>query len=185
MECRKTSTEAEQLAILRQRYNIFVEEYHFFASKDSSDRIEYDEYDNHAVLFGVWEEQELLASCRLVLPESPLGLPTSNALHIDPEKFRKDRHTAEISRVAIAPQHRQLKKSIKILQSLRQEMIQVSTSYGITQWIGSVEPSFMHLLNLSHLHFRPIGPLQNHIGLDRYPVVLSVEDCITSLKEHP
>ena len=185
MECRKASTEAECLTILRQRYDIFVEEYHFFVPKESDRRIEYDDYDTYAVLFGVWERDDLLASCRLVLPENPLGLPTSNALHIDPEKFRIDSHTAEISRIAIASKHRRLKNSIKILQSLRHEMIQTSISNGITHWIGAVEPGFLKLLNLSRLHFKPIGPLQNHIDLDRYPVALSVHDCIISLKEHP
>ena len=137
------------------------------------------------MLFGVWERDDLLASCRLVLPINPLGLPTANALHIDPEIFQIDSHTAEISRIAIASRHRRLRQSVKILQSLRHEMIQTSIANGISHWIGAVEPSFLKLLNLSRLYFKPIGPLQNHIGLDRYPVVLSVRDCILSLKEHP
>lgn len=185
VECRQASTEADRLAILRQRYDIFVKEFNYLAPRNDGKKIECDRYDDHSILFGVWEHNDLLASCRLVLPDSPVGLPTNNALQIDPEKLRIDRHTAEISRITIAAKHRQFKKSIKILQSLRQEMIHVSTRYGITQWIGSVEPSFMQLLNLSRLPFTPIGPLQHHIGPDRYPVVLTVQDCIISLKEHP
>ncbi len=185
MECRQASTEADRLAILRQRYDIFVEEFNYLAPREDGERIERDQYDDYSLLFGVWEKNDLLASCRLVLPNNPVGLPTSNALQIDSEKLRMDRHTAEISRITIAAKHRQFKKSIKILQSMRQEILHVSTGYGITRWIGSVESSFMQLLNLSHLPFTPIGPLQHHIGPDRYPVVLTVQDCITSLKEHP
>ncbi|MFH0710027.1 MAG: hypothetical protein V2A75_07470 [Pseudomonadota bacterium] len=57
MKCSMASTASEQTAILRQRYDIFVEEFNFLAPREDGQRIEYDEYDKHSLLFGVWEDK--------------------------------------------------------------------------------------------------------------------------------
>lgn len=168
--------------ILRQRYDIFVEEFHFFAPREDGERTEIDHYDEHSLLLGVWEESELIASCRLVLPNTLLGLPTYNSLIVDSEKFQKDTLTAEISRITVTSNHRTFKKTIAILQAMQQKIDLISNEYGIFQLIGAVEPSFLRLLNCSNLPYFPIGPLQYLIGAERYPVMLSTLQSTTSLK---
>lgn len=183
MECKIASTASEQKAILQQRYDIFVEEFNFLAPREDGKRIESDEYDEHSLLFGVWKKNGLIASCRLILPSYTLGLPTLNCMTIDSTAFRKDESTAEISRILVASEHRIFKKTIKILQTMQKEINRVSSEYGIVQIIGAVEPSFLRLLNYSKLPYQPIGPLQNHIGPDRYPIILKIKDHIISMKE--
>ena len=184
MKCSMASTKGEQTAILQQRYNIFVEEFHFLAPREDSKRIEYDEYDDHALLFGVWEKGDLIASCRLVLPNPTLGLPTLNTMIIDSTTFHKNESTAEISRILVASEHRIFKKTKKVLQVMQEEINRISYEHGIVQVIGAVEPSFLRLLNHSKLLYQPIGPLQHHIGPDRYPIILRLQNDTISLKEY-
>lgn len=173
MKCTVASTEIERTNILQQRYDIFVEEFGYFVPKEDGKRLEYDSYDDHSLLFGVWENDVLIASCRLVLPNSTLGLPTLNALTIDAEKIQSNQPTAEISRITIAHEHRVFKKTVRILQTMQEEINRVSAKHGIVQLIGAVEPSFLRLLNCSKLPYQPIGPLQFLIGAERYPVILT------------
>lgn len=171
--CRVALIDEERNAILQQRYDIFVEEFGYFIPRDDGKRLEYDSYDTHALLFGVWENDLLIASCRLVLPNSILGLPTLNALLIDAEKIQRNHPTAEISRITIAHDHRVFKKTVRILQTMQKEINRVSYEHGIVQFIGAVEPSFLRLLNFAKLPYQPIGPLQFLIGAERYPVILT------------
>ncbi|HZF70234.1 GNAT family N-acyltransferase [Sulfuricurvum sp.] len=185
MKCTVASTEMERIAILRQRYDIFVEEFNFLAPKEENKRIEYDEYDEHSLLFGVWEDTSLIASCRLVLPNSSFELPTLKAMVIDAKKLDRLQPTAEISRILVASNHRIFKKTIKILQTMQKEINKIASEHNIEQLIGSVEPSFLRLLNCSKLPYQAIGPLQHHIGPDRYPIVLKLHDNVTPNKEYP
>lgn len=175
IEGRIALTESERMAILRQRFDIFVEEFNFFPPREDGQRIESDPYDEYSLLLGVWEDKELIGSCRLVLPESPIGLPTLNTMIIDTETIKKDRLTAEISRITVASAHRMFKKTITILQAMQREISRVSAERGITQCVGAVEPGFIRLLSCSNLPCNPIGPLQHHVGLDRYPIILTAE----------
>lgn len=183
MKCKIASTEIERTAILQQRYDIFVEEFGYFTPKEDGKRLEYDYYDDHALLLGVWENETLIASCRLILPNHTLGLPTLKAMLIDDEKLEKALPTAEISRITVAREHRMFKKTIKILQTMQKEINRISAEHGIVQLIGAVEPSFLRLLNFSKLPYQPIGPLQFLIGAERYPVLLRHKNFDLTLKE--
>ena len=169
--------------ILRQRYDVFVNELSFFAPSDHIQQLEYDQYDDCALLLGVWEDNELIASCRLVLPNDTVGLPTLNTLKFDSKKLRSDQPTAEISRITVAFNHRGFKKTIKIFKTMRTEIDRISVDHGIIQYVGAVEASFLKLLAYANLPFKPIGPLQHHTGPDRYPVVFSNYDYLTALKK--
>lgn len=183
MKCTIASTEIERTAILQQRYNIFVEEFGYFASKEAEKKIEYDCYDDHALLLGVWENGILIASCRLILPNHTLGLPTQKAMLMDKEKIENDLPTAEISRITVASEHRIFRKTIKILQTMQKEINRISAEYGIVQLIGAVEPSFLRLLNFAKLPYKAIGPLQYLIGAERYPVLLTHKNFDLTQKE--
>lgn len=183
IEGRIAVAESERMAILRQRYDVFVKELNFFAPIDDIIQLEYDQYDEYALLLGVWEEDELIASCRIVLPNDTLGLPTLNTLQIDSKKLWSNDFTAEISRITVASNHRSFKKTIKILQIMQDKIYQTSINHEITQCIGAIEASLMKLLSYAGLPYKPIGPLQHHIGPDRYPVVLSNHDYLDALKK--
>jgi N-acyl-L-homoserine lactone synthetase len=184
VKCTIASTEIEKTTILQQRYCIFVEEFGYLAPKADGKRIEYDLYDKHSLLFGVWENEILIASCRLVLPNDTLGLPTLNSMVINAGEIQTNLLTAEISRITVASEHRIFKKTIKILQIMQEEINRISAEYGIMQLIGAVEPSFLRLLNHAKLPYQPIGPLQHHIGPDRNPIILRLQNNIILMKEY-
>lgn len=183
VECTTAATEIERTAILRQRYDIFVKELNFFAPTDEIKQLEYDQYDPYSLLIGVWEKNELIASCRLILPNDTLGFPTLNTLIIDSKKLWSNHLTAEISRITVASNNRSFKKTIKVLQIMQQKIYEISVDRGIIQCIGAVEVPFLKLLHYANLPYKPIGPLQHHIGPDRYPVVLIIDDYLAALKK--
>lgn len=183
LECRIALSEEEQTAILYQRYCIFVDEFNFFTPRNDGQQIEYDQYDEYSLLLGVWNKDLLVASCRLVLPNNTLGLPTLNAMIIDSKKLQDDQPTAEISRITVSSPHRTFKKTIKVLQLMQKKIDQISFDHKIIQLIGAVEPSFMRLLNCASLPYQPIGPLQYLIGAERFPVLLRVQDYTHTMKE--
>ncbi|MDD5051667.1 MAG: GNAT family N-acetyltransferase [Sulfuricurvum sp.] len=176
MECRVALTEIEKIAILQQRHDVFIEEFNFFTQRTDNARIESDKYDEYALLLGVWEKNILIASCRLILPDNPLGLPTLMSMQIDSKKYLVKQKTAEISRITVASTQRAFKKTIRILQTMQKEINRVSIEHNIVQWIGAVGPAFLRLLNQSRLPYHPIGPLQLHIGIERYPIVLTLQE---------
>jgi len=183
MECKTALTEIQRAAILRQRYDIFVKEFHFLPPREDAQPIESDKYDEYSLLLGVWEDDDLIASCRFILPNKSLGLPTLNTMVIDSNRPQHDLSTAEISRITVASNHRAFKKTIKVLQVMQKEIDRISSDHGITQCIGAIEAPFLKLLHYANLPYKPIGPLQYHIGSERYPVILTTNDYHTALKK--
>lgn len=175
LECKTAFTEEERHAILHQRYSIFVDEFKFFAPRDDGKEIEYDHYDEYSLLLGVWNEDILVGSCRLVLPNKTVGLPTLNVMRIDSEKLVHNERTAEISRITVAATYRTFKKTIEVLQIMQHKINQIASEHNILQLIGAVEPSFLRLLNYASLPYRPIGPIQYLIGAERLPVLLTLK----------
>lgn len=184
MHCKMALNDAERNLIFEQRYVIFVEEFHFFAPRSDGRKIECDNYDDYSALFGVWEKNVLLASCRLVLPYSPLGLPTLNSMRVDRDAMDHTLSRAEISRITVFSEHRTFKKTTKILQTMQEELCRFAVDSRIQQFIGAVEPAFLRLLNCAMLAYKPFGPLQYHIGAERYPVFFSVHDCNSDAQEY-
>lgn len=176
LECKTAFTEKERHAILHQRYSIFVDEFKFFAPRDDGKEIEYDRYDEYSLLLGVWNEDVLVGSCRLVLPNDTIGLPTLNVMLIDSEKLVQNERTAEISRITVAAAYRTFKKTIEVLQIMQHKIDQIASDHNILQLIGAVEPSFLRLLNYASLPYRAIGPIQYLIGAERLPVLLTLKE---------
>lgn len=182
MNCHVARNENERNEILRQRYDIFVKKFGYLPSSHTSEQIEIDEYDPYSLLFGIWDENLLLGSFRLVLPNAEKGLPTLNNMEIDPT-FQSDlSHTAEISRIIAATDSQSVRRSIDILKLMQSEIYTVSCQHGITSWIGSIEPAFLRLLHFAKLNYITMGPLQHYIKVDRYPVILTAEAYLSSYR---
>ena len=88
------------------RYRIFCQELGWVPPRES--QLEIDEYDDHAVPFGVFDQKgRLLAYMRLIKPEVPYMLEKEFLCMVAPNhKIRKERDTVEISRVCLAPEAR-------------------------------------------------------------------------------
>ncbi len=163
--CRTASTKDEREAILRQRHDVFVEELNFFIPREDGVPIEHDQYDDHAVFLGIWEKSTLIGSCRLILPNASINLPTLKAMDIDIKIFEPSTQTAEISRMTVIPPHRTLKKSIQALKAIDKEVNRIANMYNIVRLIAAVEPTFLRLLEYAKLGYRLIGSPQKYTGL--------------------
>ena len=172
MVCKQAVLPHEIEAIFQQRYDIFVEEYGFFPTREET--LESDKYDEFALLFGVWDHNVLAASCRVIMPNPSLPLPTPQNLMTKP-LFIATPRTAEISRITISKPYRGFKNAQDIFRLMQSEICKM-TSRLIDEWVGAVNPFLLKLLNKAGLPYRPIGPNQFYIGDDRVPVVLSKND---------
>lgn len=103
---RNMISEEEKLQAYRLRHKIFCEELKWLPQ--SEDLRETDEYDEHAVFFGVFNEHnKLLAFLRLILPEKAFMIEKEFSFLIGAwYKIRKESDTAEISRLCVSPEAR-------------------------------------------------------------------------------
>lgn len=181
MVCKQAVLPHEIEAIFQQRYDIFVEEYGYLPRAEYFNNTESDTYDPFSIFFGVWDTSILAASCRIVLPQSPVGYPTLNTLKTD-TSFVITPMTAEISRITISREYRGYKQAKSIFQLMQAELCTYCDKFHIDAWIGAVSPYFLKLLNKAGLSYEPIGPLQTHIGSERLPVILTRQ---SYMKSHP
>ncbi len=99
-------TEEETVKASHLRYRVFCQELGWLPKSEKE--LEIDDYDNNAVFFGVFDGQrELLAYLRLIMPESPFMLEREFASLLGHRyKIRKEKDTAEVSRLCLAPKAR-------------------------------------------------------------------------------
>jgi len=98
--------EREKIQAHRLRHRIFCQELGWVPQ--STDMLEIDDYDDSAVFLGVFDEQDkLVAFLRFVLPEKTFMIEKTFSSLIGLEhKIRKEKDTAEISRLCIVPEAR-------------------------------------------------------------------------------
>ncbi len=103
---RSIGEEREKTEAYRLRHRIFCDELKWVLQ--SSGGMESDEYDRHAVFFGVFDESRTLISfLRLIMPDRPFMMEKEFLSLVDPgHRIRKERDTAEISRLCVAPESR-------------------------------------------------------------------------------
>ena len=90
----------------RLRHQIFCQELGWVP--ETPDEKEIDEYDLYAIPFGVFDkDNRLMAYLRLIISDRPFMLEDIFSSLVSPEhKLRKDRSTAEVSRVCVAKEAR-------------------------------------------------------------------------------
>ncbi len=88
------------------RHKIFCKELEWVPQ--SNDTIEIDDYDDNAVFFGIFNEQNsLVAFLRLILPEKDFMIEKVFSFLVESKhKIRKENDTAEISRLCVSPEAR-------------------------------------------------------------------------------
>jgi acyl homoserine lactone synthase len=100
------SKREERLKALRLRHKIFCQELGWVPK--TVDLMETDEYDKHAVFFGVFDRSgTLLAFIRLIKPENNFMMEKEFESLVSPfHRVRKEIDTVEVSRLCIAPEAR-------------------------------------------------------------------------------
>ncbi len=103
--------ERDKEVAYRLRHRIFCEELKWVLN--STNDMESDEYDDHAVFFGVFDGGgNLVSFLRLIMPGRRFMMEKEFLFLVDPgHRLRKERDTAEISRLCVAPEARHSHRS--------------------------------------------------------------------------
>lgn len=108
---------------------------------------DYDKYDDFAVVFGVFENDELISTCRLVLSNDKFMLEEDFAAALKGEPVLKSPLHAEISRMCVNPLESNSRKSICAEFLLYRFMYRWSRSIGIRYWYFCVRPNYYKKLH--------------------------------------
>lgn len=103
---RTITSEAEKTQAYQLRHRVFCQELNWVTFTKNA--LEIDTYDNDAVFFGVFDRNDkLLAFLRLIMPASRFMVEEEFLQLVDVDhKIRKEKDTAEISRMCVAPEAR-------------------------------------------------------------------------------
>lgn len=143
---RTLSDEEELKASYRLRHQVFAERLQWV--KKSDDGIEVDSYDAFATSVGLFDNDHYLRGVfRMVNPPSPFMLESEFRACILPNcDIRKERDTAEITRLAIDPTLTDRGLSIRLMQVLFKGVYQWSMQNEIRFLYMVVEKRFLRVL---------------------------------------
>ena len=152
----------ERMEAYQLRRRIFCQELNWVPQLKNA--IEKDEYDNSAVFFGVVNKKnELLAFLRLIMPHSFFMIEKefSSLVSLD-HRVRKENDTAEISRLCVAPEAR----NVSILDNFGFINISMLLFKGLYHWCNKNNVRYLYavaedkvykLFRSKGFPFRPIG----------------------------
>jgi N-acyl-L-homoserine lactone synthetase len=163
--------------VFRLRYQVYCLEKGF---EPGCNNKEIDEFDSRAghVLLVHRESGEPIGTARVV-PSGPSaglhGLPMTSICAPGLMRHLPPLTTGEISRFAVSKQRRiSCRAGMMVRLGLMQGILRLSTTMGLTHWCAIMEPTLLRLLQMSAIHFSPIGPLVNYHGL-RQPACLNID----------
>ncbi len=126
--------------------------------------LERDDYDAHAMSFGVFDKEERLAAyLRLIMPWKPFMLEREFRSLLSPgREIRRDRLRAEISRLCVAPEARKARLfseagSCDISTLLFKGVYQWCRREGIRYLYAVTEKKVYRLFRAKGFPYRPIG----------------------------
>lgn len=178
--------------LYKLRYQVYCEQKGFLNPGDYPDQCETDQFDEHSIHFGAFDDEgEALGTMRLVR-NSGFGFPLFGhcEAYVPDEILEK---SGEISRLAVSKlirrrendgdygvavegggiddvalkpklEHRQRRHRPDIVVGLYKALYQESKRRGITHWIAAMEPSLYKLLKRFYFNFEPIGPEVDYYG---------------------
>jgi len=160
----------------RFRYKVMHEELGWIESNTSAkERDMYDEYcDQFAILN---YEGEICATVRLI-HHSPIGYPTEKFLDLTQSKYQFDRDKlAEMSRIFIAPKHRNMRETKIFLISFAKSLVyEKMKEHDIEYCYGMMEQKFIKLVNMFKIPYKAIGELQQDYDKFKYPSMMFVKE---------
>ena len=176
--------------VFKFRYEVSCEEKHIFDAHDYPAGLERDCYDDFSDQFAVLDGfGDVCATVRLV-HHSKIGYPMEEYLEFDKSEhgFESER-LAELSRIFIHAKYRNMRDTKRIIQGLIETMIYDRIKgYGISYCYGTLEQSFIKLLNIFRIPYVAIGEGQLRYGAMRYPCIMhtdALEAKNPGLYEHP
>ncbi len=172
--------------IYRFRAEITCNELGSVKKEECIDGMEIDEYDRYSIQYAFFDEKDRLAACVRLVHHSDIGYPTFNALKIDPKErvnLLPDDKMAELSRIFIGKDYRCIKNTKEIIDLVKLNAGKRMAEMGIEYSYGALEKSFLRLLAILKMPYRPIGPYQQYGGRMRAPCIMSTEELLELNKE--
>lgn len=163
--------------VFRFRYEVSCEEKHIFDPNDFPEGLERDRFDDYSDQFAVLDASgDVCATVRLV-HHSSIGYPMEEYLEFDRSGHDFDpERLAELSRIFIHAKYRNMRDTKTIIQGLIEKMIYDKIKgYGISYCYGTLEQSFIKLLNIFKVPYVAIGEGQLRYGAVRYPCIMYTE----------
>jgi N-acyl-L-homoserine lactone synthetase len=162
----------------RLRHQVYCVERGYEAGEDGLEIDAFDARAHHAVMRHR-DSGEVVGTVRLVLPSiAGIGdcFPMQSVCDASLLRHLPIPTTAEISRFAISKRRRDGAgdSSAVMRLGLMQGIVLLSGELGITHWCAMMEPSLLRLLQVSAIHFDPVGPLVDFHGM-RQPSVGNVD----------
>ncbi len=151
--------EAERLQAYRLRYRIFCKGLGWVG--DNPQELDRDEYDDRAVLLGIFQENcstQLVATLRLLLADGPFMVEREFSALLSPETcLRKERDTTEITRFAIDPQVG-TERAQRLCALLYKAWYQWSLQNDVRYVYLEVETRYWRKLRMIGFPCEPLGP---------------------------
>jgi N-acyl-L-homoserine lactone synthetase len=171
-------TDAERMAIYRQRYETVVER-GWAKPEDFPDGAERDEYDGVAVHIAGWDGNTLAASARLVFPGPGQSLPTEQAfaVHIEPRG-----QVVDFSRQIVARGYSNSNWHAIFSGLLSYSWLQAQAR-GFYYVCGDFTPSMVRLYKKLGLHVHVVGESQLYWGEVRFPIMQDMLGAASRLAE--
>ena len=171
-------------AAFRLRYQVYCIERGFEPGVGDIETDEFDERSRHVILRHAVDGQ-IIGTVRMVAP-------AIDRLHdcfpmqrvCDPAVLR---HlplatTGEISRFAISKERRLSCTSAVLLRlALMRGIVMMSHELELTHWCAVMERSLLRLLQVTAIHFHPVGPLVSHHGI-RQPSTGSIASILERIR---
>jgi len=155
----KTLCDEEELkASYRLRHKVFAERLQWVAT--SQDSIEIDSYDAFATSVGLFDSNHHLRGVfRMITPPYPFMLESDfKRCLLPPCEIRKERDTAEITRLTIDPSLTERGLSIRLMQVLFKGVYQWSMQNQIRFLYMVVEKRFLRVLRGMGFTCEPVSP---------------------------
>jgi N-acyl-L-homoserine lactone synthetase len=151
----------------RLRYQVYCLERGY---KLDGEGLEIDEYDTraHHVVLCHRRSGEVLGTARLVLPSATSpdhSFPVQHVCQIPLGEHLPIGSTAEVSRFALPKQREGVSRATAAVMRLGlvQGLVRMSRELALTHWCAVMEPSLLRLLQMTAIHFQPLGaPLDYH-----------------------
>ncbi|WP_457592220.1 GNAT family N-acyltransferase [Hydrogenimonas sp.] len=172
--------------IYRFRCEIACDELNILKREDYPEGYEMDEYDKYSIQYAVLNDKGEVVGCMRLVHHSPIGYPASNTLRVyDNEKGKilPDNKTGELSRIFIRSDCRGIKKSRKIVESIKPLAGKKLIELGLVYTYGALEENFFKFLLMLKMPYRRIGPYMNYSGRIRALYIMDTEEFYKLNKE--
>jgi N-acyl-L-homoserine lactone synthetase len=143
--------------------------------------LEIDEYDTraHHVVLCHRRSGEVLGTARLVLPSAANpdhSFPVQHVCQVPLDEHLPIGSAAEVSRFALPKQREGISRASATVMRLGlvQGLVRVSHELALTHWCAVMEPSLLRLLQMTAIHFQPLGAPVDYHGI-RQPCYADID----------